>query len=377
MEYKKNNPLDVAIDFFRSDLHRDVDGRRILFHIPDGTDFEKYYIAAEEANLLSGRVSSERREIEILLPSNFFFDLKEYLGHPSRRIEALSKFFIVEFDKVFALDGEITVNAVKQYMDAVSLFEILREIADHEIKSGGDVKLVFLGKEKLVITSDYNDKDLCVLEELNDFREEFIESPIHLEQKHSILKLIINEMFLAQKAVSLAQVLARFSEFVERVKNSYRLYISEFSFEKVRAKVEKQETEFTSRLNKVFSDIQNQILAIPVALILAGGQMKNTGKFEISNFLIWCGALIFGILTWMLIRNQKSTLKAVKNEYEEQKRKINDQHRDISVKFGEIYKTLEERFIGIKCMLVFIQFLISISFLGTSILLWWYSSSSS
>ena len=246
-------------------------------------------------------------------------------------------------------------------------------MADYEIKTGGNVDLVFLGKEKLIIKSDYFEKDLCYLEGLDDFRKEFVDSPIHLEQKRSILKLIINEMFFAQKSISLAHVMARFSEFVERVKNSYRLYISEFSFEKIRAEVEKQKTEFTSRLNKVFSDIQNQILAIPVALILAGGQMERTGVLEISNLLIWFGALIFGVLTWMLIKNQKSTLNAVKNEYAEQKRKIKDQNKDIADKFECIYKTLEERFKGIKFMLIFVQCLIVASFVGTTALFCWYS----
>ncbi|MDR7375473.1 hypothetical protein J2X19_000131 [Rhodoferax ferrireducens] len=41
------------------------------------------------------------------------------------------------------------------------------------------------------------------------------------------------------------------------------------------------------KLNKTLSEIQNQLLAMPVALVLVGGQMAPDTGLSIKNLVIW------------------------------------------------------------------------------------------
>src|SRR5690606_22892972 len=108
-------------------------------------------------------------------------------------------------------------------------------------------------------------------------------------------------------------------------------------FQKVKAEVEREKLEFTTRLNKIFSDIQNQLLAIPAAMILVGGQMKQVNAFSLSNILIWLGSLVFSILMLLLIRNQRNTLAAIKNEIDHQWELIGGSHQAVSGLFEKSY----------------------------------------
>lgn len=250
---------------------------------------------------------------------------------------------------------------------------MLAKEADHQGGIGDAKTLVFLHKEKIEITPTYSVDDVHALENLHEFESQFIESETHKEQKRTIVKTVLLEMFFGQRKLAFSKLLTRFSEFLEKAQASYQLYVAEFSFQKVKAEVEKEKLDAMIKLNKVFSDVQSQLLTVPVALVLVGGQMENKAEWTSKNVLVWLGALVFAILMDLLIRNQRHTLKAVKNEIDEQKKQMQSKYHAIADRFSKIYQEIEDRHTHQRRLIFIVDFLVALSLGVTTGLLLWYS----
>ena len=248
-------------------------------------------------------------------------------------------------------------------------------MADYGIKS--TPKAIFLHGEKLELSLSYKPDDLKPLVGLKQFIAEFVDADIHKEQKITIIKSVLIEMLKNNEIdrLTLPCLISRFSEFLERVNANYQLYVSEFSFDKIKAQVESEKLEITLKLNKVFSEIQNQLLVVPIALILIGSQMKLSNTFTPTNISIWCGAIVFGIFMSLLIRNQCSTLKAIKLEMDSQWIGIRSKHKFVAEKLGTHYSQLKNRYWLQRFFLMIISFIIATSIVGSTIFLLYNSGS--
>jgi hypothetical protein len=96
----------------------------------------------------------------------------------------------------------------------------------------------------------------------------------------------------------------------------YRLFVSNFSYDKVRSELEAAQVEYTAKIHKVFTDIQNQLLTIPVATVVVATQMElatGSDQFWIDTAVLM-GSFIFVILVGFLVCNQKHTLDTLEKE---------------------------------------------------------------
>lgn len=148
--------------------------------------------------------------------------------------------------------------------------------------------------------------------------------------------------------------------------------MSEFSFEKIREQVEKEVFDFSVKLNKTFSDIQNQLLAIPAALILAGTQMKEGSENLWINLSLFAGLLIFSLFISFLLRNQTNTLHAIKRECDSQWHAIKSKHKNVKPLLEEHYSTLKDRYLSQRIKLIIVDGILSLSILGATWLLFSY-----
>jgi hypothetical protein len=238
---------------------------------------------------------------------------------------------------------------------------------------GAEKILIFLNKTKVEITSEYGKDDLQDLAGLQDFEKDFSLSDTHKEQKQTIIKTALLELFEGKNRLKFSELLAKFSEFIEKVRANYELYVAEFSFQKVKAEVEKEKLEAIVKLNKVFSDIQSQLLAVPAALILIGGQMQNKGYWEFKNIVIWFGALVFVVFMDLLVRNQYHTLDAVNSEIQQQRKQIETKYYAVAERFKDIYDDINARYEHQKLVIRAVDALVGFSFLMATGMLLWFS----
>lgn len=368
-----NDPLELAVLLHQQmPESRFIDGGFIEGVLPEHWDFQQVVDQLEALELRGSEVAAERR-LEFSAPHNFFWSLDALLAAAERRIQPPARFYLADLRYSHpAVDADIPV-AVARYQQAARLFRALQGVADHETKVGNSSSLIFLQQQKLEITAGYQATDLAELPQLDDFESDFIESTTHKQQKATILRSVLFELFGSQAKISFASVLANFKQLVDQVVSSYQLYVSEFSFQKVKAEIEKEKLEFTTKLNKVFADIQNQLLAVPAALILIGGQMENGGAWSIKNLLIWSGAMVFALLMNLLINNQRHTLRAIKLEIDQQWDLIQGKHKTVADQFKSNYRQLDDRYQHQHRLLGTVSTLVAAALAFATGMLLWYS----
>lgn len=230
---------------------------------------------------------------------------------------------------------------ITDYLNAVRLWGLLDGVADHGRGLGQALFFLKTYESKIELRCEYGASDLCALPNLDEFAKNYFDSDHHKDQKRNIVRDALLECFKGLLVVRMAEVLAKFSDFAERVRRAYTLYTADFSFEKLRSEVDKQNLEDTLRLNKTLSDIQNQLLALPAALLLVGASVKD-GNAPV-NLSILMGVSVFVWIMRSLIRNQRSSVEAIKGEVTLRTSKIKEQPPDISTKLLVRFEQLHTR----------------------------------
>ena len=306
--------------------------------LPEEWNFDAIVQAIPEA--LGAMVDVATRRIEFK-PKNgaVYQTLLELIDGPRRR-SVPSLFTVRELGYTHGRNKEIP-PAIQHYVDAVQLWKCMVGFADHERDGGTQLLFIKSYDSKLWLTADYAATDLQPLNKLNDFAKQYFEDEHHQDQKRNIVRAAFLETFKNKASVRFAELLSSFVDFSDRVRSSYTLYTQDFSFEKLRSEVDKQNREDTLRLNKTFSDIQNQLLALPAALLAAGAAIKE--KSWSTNFPVLLGVGIFMWVIRQLVANQQSSIRAIAGEIELRRAKLADQPREISEGALSLFVELDAR----------------------------------
>jgi len=265
--------------------------------------------------------------------------LEELIDGPRRRNVPLL-FTVRELGYTHGLAQEVP-QAVQHYIDAVQLWKCLQDFADYEREGGLALLFIKSFDEKIWLNADYGVADLRALPKLSDFAKQYFGDEHHQDQKRNIVRSALLDTFKNKSNIRFGDLLASFTDFVDRVRSSYTLYTQDFSFEKLKSEVDKQNREDTLRINKTFSDIQNQLLALPAALLLAAAAIKE--KSWGANLPIWIGVGIFMWVIRQLVANQMSSVEAISGEIKLRRAKIESQPREISEGILKLFAALETR----------------------------------
>ena len=126
------------------------------------------------------------------------------------------------------------------------------------------------------------------------------------------------------------------------MQNSYNLFVSEFSFEKFKCEAEEKRLEYTLKLNKTLSDVQNQLITIPLSLLVLGSQIVFGSPTDLKNWILLISMLFFSIIMWIVTTNQKSSISAILTEIQLSKEKL-DNTKEIREIMGVVYEALEKK----------------------------------
>ncbi|MGZ8221767.1 MAG: hypothetical protein ACXWT0_08985 [Methylobacter sp.] len=295
----------------------------------------------------SAAIGQSLEIIDVAIPrlrNQFFAETWEaLLSHHDFRFVKPGNYFVLETDFYSKDDSDDLYN--KQYSDIVALIRLLSDVADADQRPAGQLTLLFLLKEKLELNITYGIVDFRDLHELENWRTEFLIDDPHAEQRKSILKTALSDLLKNIPAEQrFKHLLKVFDELIKRVRENFQLYVIGFSFEKVREEVESNRLEYTLKLNKVFSEIQNQLLAVPAALLLIGSQMDEKLGLALKNWALLVGTFIFTGFMNMLLKNQHHSLEAINLEVIELKHKLEFEHAALAEKLMPAYGELDKRY---------------------------------
>jgi hypothetical protein len=170
---------------------------------------------------------------------------------------------------------------------------------------------------------------------------------LHRSQKLSILSDAIAALVRSQaEATRFEHLIRNVDHLASSLDDGYRLFVSSFSYDKIRTDVENANLDFLTRIHKTFVDIQGQLLGIPIATIVVASQMKSAtvcGVEAWTNLAVLAGAWIFVIFLCASIANQFFTLSAIGSEVQRQNTRLESDFAAISGKFVGTFASLARR----------------------------------
>jgi hypothetical protein len=374
-----DNPHDWAIW-----LLRNLEAQQVLAigHIegklPLAWGFSQTVAAIGDNGYLIGMTDETSRTIEFHPQRvGVYESLNEMFAYPNN-LKSVPQRFTVR-DLCFTYDAHVaqpgsTPPQVQNYFSAVKLCSLLPSIADMAANNGTLLHFIKSPESRIEIKLAYQAEDLNPLPSLSYFETVFVVTDSHRDQKYSILRAVLLDAFKGKKSIRIGEVIQQFESLIEAARSNYSMYAAEFSFEKVKAEIEKDNLDSTLKLNKTLSEIQNQLLAMPVALVLVGGQMTPDTGLSIKNVVIWLGACVFAGLMILLIRNQRHAVCAIKEEVRLRKIKVDAQPDGMAGKFKSGFDALQQRVLTQTRTLNTLRSFVFLSILLATGLLVWYSN---
>lgn len=332
-----------------------------------------------EGSIISNEDIDQYENIQIkFLPARkkfsfFAKNFDDYLLNFDFLFKKPDEFYISDIDGLY--NGDSTSNiCIEAYCKIIELYELLLRVADHTEKDDffphKHIILSVSGKDEILVS--YNSGDIERLSKyLSDVQVKSIEeelfSGLHKAAKLSLFKKAIAQYLSGNKdATKFSLLIERFPEVVKSYENNCELFLSEFSFEDEKEKLEKNKQEYLLKLNEILSGIHGKLLAIPISLVIVAGQMKplTIDNYFLINFIILAGAVLFALLMWMLTANQLHSLLAVKTEYTSKKERLKIQLRgSLYEELSQAFIQLDERFMHQRRMICLIYVLVILVFL--------------
>lgn len=295
-------------------------------------------IAYKLPESLTGILDSQSRIVEFHPESGNVYESMDDLVQGPRRRKVPPEFTVRDLHYTHGKTQPLP-QAICDYIDTVKFWGLLQSFADYEVNQA--VVYIKSFEAKVEIRPDFGAADLIPLMGLSDFAFVYFESDHHRGQKRNIIRASLLEVCKGQLVVCLSELLPKFEDLVDRVKASYSLYTADFSFEKLRSEVDKQNVEDMLRLNKTLADIQNQMLALPAALMLVGAGVKN-GVLT-TNLSIWVGVSVFAWSMQTLVKNQQNSVTANEQEVQLRIETVKNQPKDIADRVLSRFTTLTSR----------------------------------
>lgn len=259
----------------------------------------------------------------------------------SHRRKVPSKFILLNSGYRYSGDPAGAPPEVRKYFDMIHLVNILCRLCDYDSAAGKFVNFVVRPDAKFRVELNFSEGELIEIPGIGAFTNSFLESEFHAEEKRDIVRDCLADVAKGVSSLSLAAVALAFEVVMKNARASYALLLSKFSASSVQKDVDKQNLEDTLRLNKTFSEIQNQLLALPAAILVAGAAFE-TGKVY-KNSAVFVGVAIFVVLMVMLIRNQRNSVAAISAEIGIRKKNLNGQPDSVAQMYLPAFDALERR----------------------------------
>lgn len=273
-------------------------------------------------------------------------DLDSLLNTPKACIKEPRRYILLYPEFITMSDGVAHDSNLSKYRKVIETISIFKEAA--AFLNEDDQCLVFIDSGRFDIPVSY---DVADLERVDlSYLERITKSlpdDAHRNQCRGIMAEAIISLTKSQPdSKRFKYLLAHLPDLLKRYEDGYQLFASGFSYEKIKDQVEAARIEYTGKIHKVLSDIQNQLLGIPVATIIVATQMKQTtdiGYYFWINSAVLLGCWIFSVLMIFLIHNQFHTLNVVSEEVKRQKNQMEAEFALIKSSFESVFSYLFKR----------------------------------
>lgn len=261
------------------------------------------------------------------------------------RVKEPTHFFLLD-EKISDSDPVEADHPLSRYRAVLEIIQTLKHAAAFlDIEES---LLVFVSDGKFDIPLQYNANDFQSLsmDDAASIRK-LLAGGLHEEQCKAIMAdAVIGMTRHLPESRRFSFLLTHLGDLRKRYEAGFNLFASGFSYQKVRDEVESAKVEFTGKIHKVLSDVQNQLLGIPVATIVVATQMKYAKEIGYEfwlNSAVLVGCWVFAFLMIFVLTNQGHTLRVLRIEIDRQKRQIEKEYKSIYPSFADTFLFLNRR----------------------------------
>jgi len=224
-------------------------------------------------------------------------------------------YYISESDSL--IDPGYSTPKSARLASICKLISLLSKVAHyHDEKSQADTyQLVFVindtsknGYHPVVLETKFDVSDLegddINLQTLLDIVSAEKNGESHAQEKASMFRLCLAEMIETKpkQRSAFKHLLSNWEELLNKYKQSFDIYISGFSFSKLRNELAKAEIEIANSLSKVLGDVTGKLFSIPISFAALLTMDKLNSVTE--NILFVSGTLLVSLIISGLVRNQ-------------------------------------------------------------------------
>lgn len=271
--------------------------------------------------------------------------MDDLLQEARNRIRAKQRYLVLN-TKESSDDAQDERTEVGKYQLVVKLVQAFKDVAG--FLDADEQSLVFISNGRFDLPVNYSLADLngMSVDEVRALTT-LVPNDTHKKQCAAILATAIVDFVRSQPAASrFSYLLTHAKELRTAYEQGYKIYAAGFSYEKLKDTVETARVEYVGKIHKVLSDIQNQLLGIPVATIIVATQMKDAKGFGtefVVNSAVLLGCWVFVALTGLLIWNQIHTLGVLAAEVARQKRQLEKEYQAVAGGIEDAFRSLEAR----------------------------------
>ncbi|GAA0455220.1 hypothetical protein [Sphingomonas molluscorum] len=263
---------------------------------------------------------------------------------PGAAFEEPLAYYVI--DAGFARGDASPPGDLVRYRVLLGVIAVLRNAATYV----GELQreLVFIGNEKIEVPIAFTTSDLpaFLIEQAERLRRIF-DDPLHADEKTGLLADAVIEIAAGQRRQArFTHLITNLDRICDEVERGYRLFVSSFSYSKIRKEIETAKLEYIGKIHKTIVDIQGQLLGIPVATIVVASQLKRSEHCDAvfwTNSAVLLGAWIFVVLLGIAIKNQWHTLAVIGTEIDGQRERLSSDHAAVRDDFIDVFDDLEHR----------------------------------
>jgi len=271
-------------------------------------------------------------------------DLDRLFLAPGAAFAEPAAYYVI--DPGFARGDESPPGDLVRYRVLLGVIGVLRDAATYV----GELQreLVFISDEKVEVPIVFTTADLpeSLIQQAERLRRIF-DDALHADEKTGLLAAAVIEIAGGHRRnARFTHLVTNLDRVCDEVERGYRLFVSSFSYSKIRKEIETARLDYIGKIHKTIVDIQGQLLGIPVATIVVASQLKRSKDCGVefwTNSAVLLGAWIFVGLLWLAVRNQWHTLATLDREIVSQRERLANEYAAVRADFIDIFDDLKKR----------------------------------
>lgn len=248
-------------------------------------------------------------EIYLAEIQNFYQDVESFIN--KNRYELPQNHYYIDDINYFSYEKKTFI--IDCYEKNIKYIEMLKSLSVNNDLNKLD-KVLTLGNsiDKIVVNINYNFDDIKLVYKnvfIQEFLEDFGNDNIEVRRL-----LLLNEIiaYINKNIINFNNLIREFSEIYQNYKRSYSLFISGFSYEKIKNNSTQYFHDLTDRIFSTLLKFSSAIFAIPISFVF----LVNNYDFKAESFakdfsLFIISTFLFVMIKWVLVNNVKDGINSV------------------------------------------------------------------